>query len=436
MLTFANFALRTESIFGCLGTDAKTKPWAPKSRVPQFSAGDGDSSDEELIRTKPAEDMPTLFPTEECDQLRRCARRMVVQHKHCRRPIWAVLVGRTLGESTCASGGADADDVEPDDDDYDDILAARCVPVLVGLSCRRRHHHRHRHAAFAHEERSLLTVQRGNARFYTASSTCCAATEGGVCALDGVLSGAHGCTGPFCGRADSRLADASWQWPRIAQGSSTVDTGTRATNSSARSRLTTSLACRKQRHAHLRRTVRTPPCFRAPGAVLRTLAASDTTGGRHAAANCSRTAVVDQDDDVADAAGTRVKPSGPFLAARPPARPLRSTPVHGPSGSNFAVPCAVDRSCTAGGVRSLSARALRRSVAGPLCFEYSQAGRCRCARPFGRPHACPSAARRARALAASAQGASFRMSPRALSATHRRFASHRRVPTGSILRCA
>ena len=65
MLTFANFALRTESIFGCLGTDATAKPWAPKSRVPQFSAGDGDSSDEELIRTKPAEDMPTLFPTEE-----------------------------------------------------------------------------------------------------------------------------------------------------------------------------------------------------------------------------------------------------------------------------------------------------------------------------------------------------------------------------------
>ena len=154
MLTFANFALRTESIFGCLGTDAKTKPWAPKSRVPQFSAGDGDSSDEELIRTKPAEDMPTLFPTEECDQLRRFARRMIVQHKHCRRPSWAVLVGRTLGESTCASGGADADDVEPDDDDYDDILAARCVPVLMGLSCRRRHHHRRRHAAVAHEERS------------------------------------------------------------------------------------------------------------------------------------------------------------------------------------------------------------------------------------------------------------------------------------------
>ena len=38
------------------------------------------------------------------------------------------------------------------------------------------------------------------------------------------------------------------------------------------------------------------------------------------------------------------------------------------------------------------------SVAGPQCFEYSQAGHCRCARPFGRPHACPSAARRARAL--------------------------------------
>jgi hypothetical protein len=44
MLNFANFALRTEAVFGCLGTDTNEKQWAPKSRIPQFSGGDNRKS--------------------------------------------------------------------------------------------------------------------------------------------------------------------------------------------------------------------------------------------------------------------------------------------------------------------------------------------------------------------------------------------------------
>jgi hypothetical protein len=140
--------------------------------------------------------------------------------------------------------------------------------------------------------------------------------------------------------------------------------------------------------------------------VPRALAASESTGGRHAAANCSRTAVVDHDDDVADVAGTRVKPSDPFLSARPPAR---CAVLPCTSRAAATAPCP-EPSIVHDRRRPLSFCTSAASVAGPQCFEYSQAGHCRCARPFGQPHVCLSAARRrARAFAASAQGASFRL---------------------------
>ena len=221
-----------------------------------------------------------------------------------------------------------------------------------------------------------------------------------------------------------------------SSGSSTVDTGTRATNSSARSRLTTSLACRKQRHAHLRRTVRTPPAC-VPSAVPRTRCIRNhrwAARGRKLLPNCrrrSRRRRRRRGGYALPLARTLQRETLGPVPFRPPTRPLRSTPVHGPSGSDRAVR---RRSRTTGGVRFLSARALRRSQGRYA----SSTPRRATAGARGPSTTCLSVCcmPRARAFAASAQGASFRMSPRALSATHRRFASHRRVQTGSSLRCA